>query len=60
MQIASGVQKPEHADYVLQARASDDGDFTVRQDEVTIGMNKKVKAGEMFTQPATLKEKNTL
>ncbi|HFP9222802.1 right-handed parallel beta-helix repeat-containing protein [Raoultella planticola] len=58
MQIASGVQS-QSADYVLQARASDDGDFTVRQDEVTIGMNKKVKAGEMFTQPATLKEKST-
>jgi hypothetical protein len=58
MQIASGAVS-QSADYVLQARASSDGDFTVRQDEVTIGMNKKVKAGEMFTQPATLKEKST-
>lgn len=58
MQIASGAVS-QSADYVLQARASSDGNFTVRQDEVTIGMNKKVKAGEMFTQPATLKEKST-
>lgn len=58
MQIASGATS-QRADYVLQVRANYDGDFTVRQDEITIGQNKKVKAGEMLTQPATLKEKST-
>ena len=36
-----------------------DGRITVRQDEVVIGQDKTVKAGEMFTQPAVLKDKST-
>lgn len=58
MQVASG-SKSLTPDYIVQARANYDGQFTVRQNEVVIGENKPVKAGEMFTQPATLKESNT-
>ena len=58
MQVASG-SKSLTPEYTLQARANYDGQFTVRQNEVVIGENKPVKAGEMFTQPATLKENNT-
>ena len=58
MQVTSG-SKSLTPEYTLQARANYDGQFTVRQNEVVIGENKPVKAGEMFTQPATLKEKNT-
>lgn len=58
MQVASGI-KSQTADYILQARANYDGQFTVRQNEVVIGENNPVKAGEMFTLPATLKENNT-
>ncbi|SQC31466.1 right-handed parallel beta-helix repeat-containing protein [Kluyvera cryocrescens] len=58
MQVASG-SKSLSQNYTLQARANYDGQFTVRQNEVVIGENKPVKAGEMFTQPATLKENNS-
>ncbi|MGO1308680.1 MAG: right-handed parallel beta-helix repeat-containing protein, partial [Kluyvera intermedia] len=58
MQVASGSQS-QAQDYTLQACANYDGQFTVRQNEVVIGENKPVKAGEMFTLPATLKENNT-
>ena len=58
MQVASG-SKSLTPEYTLQARANYDGLFTVRHNEVVIGENKAVKAGEMFTQPATLKESNT-
>lgn len=58
MQVASG-SKSLTPDYIVQARANYDGKFTVRQNEVVIGENKPVKAGEMFTQPAMLKESNT-
>lgn len=57
MQVASGNQSLA-AEYTLQARANYDGLFTVRQNEVVIGENKSVKAGEMFTLPTTLKESN--
>lgn len=58
MQIASGATS-QSAEYILQARANYDGRFTVRQDEVIIGKDIAVKAGEMFTHPATLKDRNT-
>lgn len=58
MQVASG-SKSLTPDYIVQARANYDGQFTVRQNEVVIGENKPVKAGEMFTLPARLKESNT-
>ena len=58
MQIASG-SKSQTPTYTLQARANYDGQFTVRQNEVVIGENKAVKAGEMFTLPARLKDNNT-
>lgn len=58
MQVASG-SKSLTPEYTLQARANYDGLFTVRHNELVIGENKAVKAGEMFTQPATLKESNT-
>jgi hypothetical protein len=43
--------------YWYRHAPTSDGRFHVRQDEVVIGNDKPVKAGEMFTQPATLKEK---
>ncbi|WP_052284574.1 right-handed parallel beta-helix repeat-containing protein [Kluyvera genomosp. 1] len=58
MQVTSGSKSLSQS-YTLQARANYDGQFTVRQNEVVIGENKPVKAGEMFTQPATLKENNS-
>lgn len=58
MQIASGTVSQSKA-YILQARTNSDGRITVRQDEVVIGQDKTVKAGEMFTQPAVLKDKST-
>lgn len=57
MQIAS-PQKSTTSQYVVQARANYDGNFTVRQDEVVIGQGKAAKAGEMFSLPTTLKEQN--
>ena len=58
MQIASGTVSQSKA-YILQARTNSDGRITVRQDEVVIGQDTTVKAGEMFTQPAVLKDKST-
>jgi len=58
MQIASPA-KSASSQYVLQARANYDGNFTIRQDEVVIGQEKVAKAGEMFSLPTTLKEQNS-
>ncbi|KFC76923.1 right-handed parallel beta-helix repeat-containing protein [Buttiauxella agrestis] len=58
MQIAS-PPKSTTSEYVVQARANYDGNFTVRQDEVVIGQEKAAKAGEMFSLPTTLKERNS-
>lgn len=58
MQVASGSQSAG-PNYSLQARANYDGLFSVRQNEVVIGENKPVKAGEMFTLPTTLKDNNS-
>lgn len=58
MQISSSA-KSQSKNYILQARTNSDGRITVRQDEVVIGQDKEVKAGEMFTQPAVLKDKDT-
>ncbi|ELW1647975.1 right-handed parallel beta-helix repeat-containing protein [Enterobacter oligotrophicus] len=44
--------------YLVQARANYDGVFSVRQNEVVIGSDKPVKAGEMYVVPATLTESN--
>jgi hypothetical protein len=58
MQVASGNKSiTEH--YVVQARANYDGQFSVRQNEVVIGSDKPVKAGEMFTLPAKLQAQNS-
>ena len=58
MQVTSASQSTsEH--YVVQARANYDGQFSVRQNEVVIGSDKPVKAGEMFTLPAKLQAQNT-
>lgn len=57
MQIAS-PEKSTTGQYVIQARASYDGSFTVRQDEIVIGQDKAAAAGEPFTLPTTLKETN--
>ncbi|RPH23320.1 right-handed parallel beta-helix repeat-containing protein [Buttiauxella warmboldiae] len=56
MQITS-PQKSASSEYVVQARANYDGNFTVRQDEVVIGQEKVAKAGEMFSLPTTLKDR---
>ncbi|MBL5886078.1 right-handed parallel beta-helix repeat-containing protein [Lelliottia aquatilis] len=45
--------------YLVQARANNDGVFSVRQNEVVIGNDKAVKAGEMYSLPTTLTENNT-
>ncbi|MGK3225627.1 right-handed parallel beta-helix repeat-containing protein [Enterobacter soli] len=57
VQLASGSQSTS-AQYRVQARANYDGIFSVWQNEVVIGNDKPVKAGEMYTLPATLGEKN--
>lgn len=44
--------------YLVQARANSDGVFSVRQNEVVIGNDKAVKAGEMYSLPTTLTETN--
>lgn len=53
VQIASPAQSTSDK-YTLQARANYDGLFSTRQDEVVIGNEKQVKAGEMYVVPATL------
>ena len=58
MQIASGTKARTKRTYYRRGTNSD-GRITVRQDEVVIGQEKAVKAGEMFTQPAVLKDKST-
>ncbi|MGY5959191.1 right-handed parallel beta-helix repeat-containing protein [Kosakonia sp. BK9b] len=45
--------------YTVQARANYDGLFNVRQNEVVIGNDKAVKAGEMYSLPATLATDST-
>ncbi|HIC2038416.1 right-handed parallel beta-helix repeat-containing protein [Enterobacter soli] len=57
VQLASGSQSTS-TQYLVQARANYDGVFSVWQNEVVIGNDKPVKAGEMYTLPATLGEKN--
>lgn len=44
--------------YLVQARANVDGVFSVRQNEVVVGNDKAVKAGEMYSLPTTLTENN--
>lgn len=58
VQIASSAQSASDK-YTLQARANYDGLFSTRQDEVVIGNEKPVKAGEMYTLPATLNSTST-
>ena len=58
VQLASGTVSAS-PDYLLQARANEDGVFSVRQNEVVIGNEKAVKAGEMYTLPARLEQTST-
>lgn len=58
VQIASPAQSISDK-YTLQARANYDGLFSARQDEVVIGNEKPVKAGEMYALPATLSGNST-
>ncbi|XTZ38478.1 right-handed parallel beta-helix repeat-containing protein [Salmonella enterica] len=53
LQIAS-PEKSLSEKYTLQARANYDGLFSARQNEVVIGNEKPVKAGELYSLPATL------
>lgn len=53
---SSDKSATEH--YLVQARANYDGVFSVRQNEVVIGSDKPVKAGEMYSVPTTLTESN--
>jgi len=55
VQLASPAQSVSE-NYRLQARANVDGQFSVRQNEVVIGNEKSIKAGEMYTLPTTIKE----
>ena len=57
VQLAS-AGKSATARYQVQARANYDGVFSVRQNEVVIGSDKPVNAGEMYSVPATLTESN--
>ncbi|QLR45389.1 right-handed parallel beta-helix repeat-containing protein [Enterobacter sp. RHBSTW-00994] len=57
VQLAS-ASKSTSAQYLVQARANYDGVFSVQQNEVVIGNDKSVNAGEMYTLPTTLNEKN--
>ncbi|MEH0886996.1 right-handed parallel beta-helix repeat-containing protein [Enterobacter sp. UNJFSC 003] len=52
------AEKSASARYRVQARANYDGVFNVRQNEVVIGSDKKVKAGEIYAVPATLMDNN--
>ncbi|TCB99326.1 right-handed parallel beta-helix repeat-containing protein [Kosakonia quasisacchari] len=58
VQIASPTQSIGEA-YTIQARANYDGLFSVRQNEVVIGNEKPVKAGEMYSLPTHLAAENT-
>lgn len=58
VQLASPDQSSSE-NYILQARANVDGHFSVRQNEVVIGNEKSVKAGEMYALPTTLRESAT-
>ena len=58
VQLASGNVSAS-GDYLLQARANEDGVFSVRQNEVVIGNVKAVKAGEMYTLPTRLEQTST-
>lgn len=58
VQLASSTVSAS-PDYLLQARANEDGVFSVRQNEVVIGNEKAVKAGEMYTLPARLEQTST-
>ncbi|RFS77588.1 right-handed parallel beta-helix repeat-containing protein [Leclercia adecarboxylata] len=58
VQLASGNVSAS-GDYLLQARANEDGVFSVRQNEVVIGNEKAVKAGEMYTLPTRLEQTST-
>lgn len=57
VQLASAAKSTSEK-YVVQARANTDGVFSVRQNEVVIGNDKAVKAGEMYALPTTLTENN--
>ncbi|WP_449550035.1 right-handed parallel beta-helix repeat-containing protein [Lelliottia amnigena] len=57
VQIAS-PGKSTSEDYQVQARANYDGVFRLRQNEVVIGNDKSVKAGEMYSVPAKLSDNN--
>ena len=58
VQLASGNSSAS-GDYLLQARANEDGVFSVRQNEVVIGNEKAVKAGGMYSLPARLEQTST-
>ena len=57
VQLAS-ASKSTSDKYLVQARANVDGVFSVRQNEVVVGNDKAVKAGEMYSLPATLTDNN--
>lgn len=58
VQLASPIQSSSE-NYTLQARANVDGQFSARQNEVVIGNEKPVKAGEMYALPTTLDKNAT-
>lgn len=57
MQLASPAISTTTS-YTVRARANYDGSFTVKQNEIAIGKPQQVRAGEFFSQPATLQENN--
>lgn len=54
----NSADKSTQEQYLIQARANYDGVYSLRHNEVVIGNNKAVKAGEMYAVPATLRENN--
>lgn len=57
VQVISASKSTTKA-YQVQARANYDGVFSLRQNEVVIGNDKSVKAGEMYSVPTTLGDNN--
>ncbi|MRS92079.1 right-handed parallel beta-helix repeat-containing protein [Enterobacteriaceae bacterium RIT714] len=54
----TSASKSTSEQYLVQARANYDGVFSLRQNEVVIGNEKTIKAGEMYSVPATLARDN--
>ncbi len=57
VQLTSSNKSPS-AQYRVQARANVEGAFSIRQNEVVVGSDKNINAGEMYSLPTTLAATN--